>query len=34
MAVVGESGSGKSTLAKSLVRLVNLDEGSVKFQWY
>ena len=31
MAVVGESGSGKSTLAKSLVRLVNLDEGSVKF---
>ena len=31
MAVVGESGSGKSTLAKSLVRLVNLDEGSVEF---
>ena len=31
MAVVGESGSGKSTLAKSLVRLVNLDEVSVKF---
>ena len=31
MAVVGESGSGKSTLAKSLVRLVNLDEGSIKF---
>ena len=31
MAVVGESGSGKSTLAKSLVRLVKLDKGSVKF---
>ena len=31
MAVVGESGSGKSTLAKSLVRLVNLDKGSIKF---
>ena len=31
MAVVGESGSGKSTLAKSLVRLINLDKGSVKF---
>ena len=31
MAVVGESGSGKSTLAKSLVRLVNLDKGSVRF---
>jgi peptide/nickel transport system ATP-binding protein len=31
MAVVGESGSGKSTLAKSLVRLVNLDKGSVSF---
>jgi len=31
MAVVGESGSGKTTLAKSLVRLVKLDKGSVKF---
>lgn len=31
MAVVGESGSGKSTLAKSLVRLVQLDQGSVTF---
>jgi oligopeptide/dipeptide ABC transporter ATP-binding protein len=30
--IVGESGSGKSTLAKVLVRLVEPDSGSVRFQ--
>ena len=29
LAVVGESGSGKSTLAKSLIRLIELDKGSI-----
>lgn len=32
LAVVGESGSGKSTLAKSLIRLIDLDEGSITFK--
>ena len=32
LAVVGESGSGKSTLAKSLIRLVELDNGSITFK--
>jgi oligopeptide transport system ATP-binding protein len=31
VAVVGESGSGKSTLAKAIVRLVELDAGTVRF---
>lgn len=31
LAVVGESGSGKSTLARGLMRLINLDSGSVMF---
>jgi len=31
VAVVGESGSGKSTLAKSLIRLVELDNGEIEF---
>ena len=31
VAVVGESGSGKSTLAKSLIRLVDLDNGEIEF---
>ena len=31
LAVVGESGSGKSTLARSLIRLVNVDKGQIKF---
>lgn len=29
--IVGESGSGKSTLARALVRLTDIDSGSVKF---
>ena len=32
LAVVGESGSGKSTLAKSLIRLIELDKGSIIFK--
>jgi len=32
LAVVGESGSGKSTLAKSLIRLVEIDKGSITFK--
>ena len=32
LAVVGESGSGKSTLAKSLIRLIDLDNGSITFK--
>ena len=32
LAVVGESGSGKSTLAKSLIRLVEIDKGSIIFK--
>ena len=32
LAVVGESGSGKSTLAKSLIRLIDLDNGLINFQ--
>ena len=32
LAVVGESGSGKSTLAKSLIRLVELDRGTITFK--
>ena len=32
LAVVGESGSGKSTLAKSLIRLIELDKGSITFK--
>jgi ABC transporter len=31
LGVVGESGSGKSTLAKAIVRLVELDAGTVRF---
>lgn len=31
LAVVGESGSGKSTLARSLIKLINLDEGTINF---
>ncbi len=31
LAVVGESGCGKSTLARSLVRLIDLDEGQISF---
>ena len=31
LAVVGESGSGKSTLARSLIKLINIDEGSIIF---
>jgi len=31
LAVVGESGSGKSTLARSLIRLINIDKGEIKF---
>ena len=31
MAVVGESGSGKSTLAKSLIKLIDIDEGVIQF---
>ncbi len=30
-AVVGESGSGKSTLAKSLIKLIDIDEGVIQF---
>jgi oligopeptide transport system ATP-binding protein len=32
IAVVGESGSGKSTLAKSLIKLIEVDEGSIYFE--
>ena len=32
LAVVGESGSGKSTLAKSLIRLIDIDNGSITFR--
>ena len=32
LAVVGESGSGKSTLAKSLIRLIEIDKGSITFK--
>jgi peptide/nickel transport system ATP-binding protein len=31
LGVVGESGSGKSTLAKAIVRLVEMDAGTVRF---
>jgi len=31
LGVVGESGSGKSTLAKAIVRLVEMDTGTVRF---
>lgn len=31
LAVVGESGCGKTTLAKSLIRLVEVDKGSIQF---
>jgi len=31
VAVVGESGSGKSTLLYSIMRLVNIDEGSIEY---
>jgi peptide/nickel transport system ATP-binding protein len=30
LGVVGESGSGKSTLAKAIVRLIDVDQGSIK----
>ena len=32
LAVVGESGSGKSTLAKSLIKLIEVDDGSIYFE--
>ena len=32
LAVVGESGSGKSTLARTLLRLVDADDGEVLYQ--
>ena len=32
LAVVGESGCGKSTLAKSLIRLIDIDKGSITFK--
>ncbi|WP_111719527.1 ATP-binding cassette domain-containing protein [Homoserinimonas sp. OAct 916] len=31
LAVIGESGSGKSTLGRAVLRLLDLDEGSVRF---
>lgn len=31
LGVVGESGSGKSTLGRALLRLIDLDEGSIRF---
>ncbi|MDG2252687.1 MAG: ATP-binding cassette domain-containing protein [Methylophilaceae bacterium] len=31
LAVVGESGSGKSTLARSIIRLVEIDNGEIAF---
>lgn len=31
LAVIGESGSGKSTLGRAVLRLLEIDEGSVKF---
>ncbi|MDR1901898.1 MAG: ATP-binding cassette domain-containing protein [Treponema sp.] len=31
MGVVGESGCGKSTLGRTLIRLIDSDEGSIKF---
>lgn len=32
LAVVGESGSGKSTLAKSLIKLIEVDNGTIYFE--
>ncbi|GHU66878.1 hypothetical protein FACS189447_08470 [Spirochaetia bacterium] len=32
MGVVGESGCGKSTLGRTLIRLLESDEGSIKFE--
>jgi peptide/nickel transport system ATP-binding protein len=32
LGIVGESGSGKSTLSKAIMRLVNAESGSIKFQ--
>ena len=31
LGIVGESGSGKSTLAKMLIRLIDITEGTLKF---
>ena len=31
LAVVGESGSGKSTLGRALLRLIDLDDGTIQF---
>ncbi|MBO9588388.1 ABC transporter ATP-binding protein [Devosia sp.] len=32
LGIVGESGSGKSTLSKAIMRLVNAESGSIRFQ--
>lgn len=32
LAVIGESGSGKSTLGRAVLRLLEVDEGTIRFQ--